>query len=391
MINSIENSHKYIIKILKDICIKSQASIYIVGGAVRDFILGIPSKDIDICTETDILSILKQLESIDSEITYKYYEKFQTSTIYYKEISIDLIRCRREIYSYNGALPETSPSNLFEDLKRRDFTINAIAYDIVKDSYVDYFNGREDLKNGLIKKVHEKSYSEDATRIFRAVKYANRLNFKIFDEAEIKEVIDSDIMNSISCDRFIKELKLILEEHWWLNNIIKLKKFNIINYDENKLNKEYFYISNNDFEDRFLRLFLSLNNEILIESLINNSVIDKSIKKSLKRYSEEKDETYYKLKNSKTNYEIYVMLKQFDNTNLKLLSSEDEFFFKIYNYLRTLKELFDASIIKKYNIHAKEGREIENILKKYNNLRLNLITKVEYDDFLKMEESFGCR
>lgn len=390
MINNLENNHKYIINMLKDICFKSGINIYIVGGAVRDFILEIPSKDIDICTETDVLPILKQLEAKDNAITYKYYEKFETSTIYYKDISIDLIRCRREVYNYNGALPETSPSNLFEDLKRRDFTINAIAYDIIRDLYVDYFNGKEDLKNGLIKKVHENSYSEDATRIFRAVKYANRLNFKIFDEAEIKKVIDSDIMSSISCDRFIKELKFVLEEGQWLNNIIQLKKFNIINYDEDILIKKYFFISNDNFEERLLRLFLSLNNELLRESLITNSIIDKNIKKSLKRYSKEKDITFNKLKDSKTNYEIYEVLKQLDSNNLKLVSTEDEFFFKIYNYLNNLKELIDTSIIKKYNINLKDGCEIENILKKYNTLRLNLIRKVEYDDFLKIEESFLC-
>lgn len=396
MINNIQKEHKYIINLLKNICINMNTKLYIVGGAVRDNLVNIPSKDIDICSETDILPILEKLKNYDNEITYKFHEQFQTSTISYKNISIDLIRCRSEIYEYYGALPKISPSNLYDDLKRRDFTINAIAYDIIENTYVDYFNGVEDLKNKIIKKIHEDSYSKDATRILRAIKYANRLNFSIYDDNEIESAIKSGIMNSISCDRFIREVSLMLEENNWIKNLQDLNDFQIIEIEKDILMKKLYFMEGEGFEERLLKIFLAIKEDSVKEILINNSIIDKSIKKSLKKYFNQKQFIYNNLENNTTNFKIYEALRQFDETVLNLLSADERLFFKIYNYKINLKKLYDTTIIKKgkhiekNNTKAKDGKNIGALLKEYNKLRLNLLSEIEYDDFIKLEGSLEC-
>lgn len=392
MISSLQDEHKYIINLLKDICSQNNSKIYIVGGAVRDYLIGAGSKDIDICSEKDILPILEKLVFKDKEVIYKYYDKFQTSTIFYKDISIDFIRCRSEVYQYYGALPEISPSNLYQDLKRRDFTVNAVAYDIIDDSYVDYFDGVKDLKNKAIKKIHENSYNEDATRILRAVKYANRLGFSILDENEIEDAVSDGIMNSISNDRFIKEVCSIIIEKNWIKNIEDLDSFKIIKIEEKCLKENYYFIKDTCFEDRLIRLFLSFQNDCERELFINNSIIDKKIKKSLKKYYNHKDEIYSKLEGNVTNFQIYDVLRQLDDLTLKLLSSDGKLFFKIYNYNMNLKNLYNAGIVKEYQrtkfySTGKSDKEIGSLLKKYNKLRLNLLSEIKCDDFLKIEET----
>ncbi|MHC1682605.1 MAG: CCA tRNA nucleotidyltransferase [Clostridiaceae bacterium] len=388
MINKLKENEKYIINLLKKISGETNANIYIVGGAVRDYLLDKESNDIDICVEYDVDKILETLAGLDKNITFKYHQKFQTATIFYKEISIDLIRCRDEIYEFYGALPKITPSNIYDDLKRRDFTINAIAYDIINDSFIDYFNGKEDLKNKKLRKVHEDSYNEDFTRILRAIKYANRLNFNTCDEIEIRSVIEIGMINSISNDRFIKEVDLILEENLWKENLNHLNNYNLLNLNKEVLSKEFYYIKDNNYEDRVLKLYLSINDELDKEKLIDNSVLDKNIKKHLKKYNVEADSLINNIEKGKTNFELYQLFKKLDDIEIKLLSSNDKLFFKIYNYFENIKGLYDSSFIRENNLQLENKKDIEKQLKTYNKIRLNTMHSLKYEDFLKIEERF---
>lgn len=388
MINKLKENEKYIINLLKKISEEKNANIYIVGGAVRDYLLNKESNDIDICVEYDVDKILETLEGLDKNITFKYHQKFQTATIFYKETAIDLIRCRNEIYEFYGALPKITPSNIYDDLKRRDFTINAIAYDIINDSFIDYFNGKEDLKNKKLRKVHEDSYNEDFTRILRAIKYANRLDFNICDEIEIRSVIEIGMINSISNDRFIKEIDLILQEDLWKESLKQFNKFNLLNLNKEVLSKKLHYIKDDNYQDRVLKLYLSLNSDIDKEKLIDNSVLDKNIKKHLKKYNVEAESLINKIENGITNFELYQVFKKLDDIEIKLLISNDKLFFKIYNYLENIKDLYDSSFIRENNLQFENKKDIEKLIKTYNKIRLNTMCSLKYEDFLKIEERF---
>lgn len=174
-----------IIEAIRDLCIKKGVKAYIVGGAVRDAILKNKIKDIDICVNYNPNSIVTQLKGIKY---YKYYKNFQTAAVTFQNgVCIDLIRCRKEYYKRHGDLPKVEPSDIYDDLYRRDFTINSLAYDIVGNSILDIYGGIGDIKNKVLKKIHFNSYREDPTRIFRAVKYCVRYGFYLEDKWEKKE------------------------------------------------------------------------------------------------------------------------------------------------------------------------------------------------------------
>ncbi|KGM95619.1 poly(A) polymerase, partial [Clostridium novyi A str. 4552] len=265
-----------VINLIKETCIKSKVNAYIVGGAIRDSVIKVKPKDIDICIELNPMNIIRKLNFVKE---YKYYEKFQTSTIVFQNgIEIDLIRCRKEEYEFNGALPKVTPSNIKDDLFRRDFTCNAIAYDLANDILIDPFNGLEDITNGIVRKVHADSYMEDPTRIFRAIKYANRYDFKIHGKNEIKKALLKKSMGNISNDRIMREIVSLCKEEKWINNIFSCNEFNILNIEKSMFLEDNFLCNYKDYNDRILKVFLSSkgNRDIFIK----NSVLCKDIKKA---------------------------------------------------------------------------------------------------------------
>lgn len=344
---------------------------YVVGGSIRDILLNKPINDIDICTDENPINIIGILKDYIDK--YTYYEKFQTSTIVFKnKVTIDLIRCRKEIYEYDGALPIVFPSNIKDDLFRRDFTINALAYDLRNNNIIDLFSGMEDLKNKTIRKIHKNSYNEDPTRIFRAVKYSKRYKFIIYDEEEIKRSIKGNSLNLISNDRLVKEIYSICEEENWELMIDELINFNILhrqnvfNMRDNPLIEDF-----KDKDMRMLYLFLS-DNECIKDVFINNSIIPKKIKNAFKLYNKNGQSIINKLSGIKDNDEIYEILK---NTNLYeriLFSWYNNIEHKILNYEYNLQYIttnIKGDYIEKLDI--KDKKIIGYILRYIKRLKLN--------------------
>lgn len=344
---------------------------YVVGGSIRDILLNKPINDIDICTDENPINIIGILKDYIDK--YTYYEKFQTSTIVFKnKVTIDLIRCRKEIYEYDGALPIVFPSNIKDDLFRRDFTINALAYDLRNNNIIDLFSGMEDLKNKTIRKIHKNSYNEDPTRIFRAVKYSKRYKFIIYDEEEIKQSIKGNSLNLISNDRLVKEIYSICEEENWELMIDELINFNILhrqnvfNMRDNPLIEDF-----KDKDMRMLYLFLS-DNECIKDVFINNSIIPKKIKNAFKLYNKNGQSIINKLSGIKDNDEIYEILK---NTNLYeriLFSWYNNIEHKILNYEYNLQYIttnIKGDYIEKLDI--KDKKIIGYILRYIKRLKLN--------------------
>jgi tRNA nucleotidyltransferase (CCA-adding enzyme) len=160
---------------------------FLVGGAVRDLLLGRQPVDIDIAVEGDAEAVAQRLaEALGGEV--KAHERFGTATVRAGGIdAVNLARTRRETYASPGALPEVEPAGLDGDLVRRDFTVNAIALALNGDgagALSDPHDGRKDLRDGLIRILHPASFSDDPTRLLRAARYAARLGFALDADTE---------------------------------------------------------------------------------------------------------------------------------------------------------------------------------------------------------------
>ncbi|MEX2025161.1 MAG: hypothetical protein WD993_08835 [Thermoleophilaceae bacterium] len=159
---------------------------HLVGGGVRDLLLGAESIDIDVAVEGDVDAVAAALaDRVGGEVVR--HDRFGTATVRAPGLHVDFARTRRETYPAPGALPEVEPAALDEDLGRRDFTINAIALALAPDrlgSVRDPHGGRDDLAAGLVRVLHPRSFADDPTRLLRAVRYAARFRFAIEPETE---------------------------------------------------------------------------------------------------------------------------------------------------------------------------------------------------------------
>jgi tRNA nucleotidyltransferase (CCA-adding enzyme) len=189
---------------------KSDMGLYLVGGIVRDLMLGRPGNDIDMMVEGDALKLAANLHK--KPVIHK---KFGTATFKLGNYRIDLATCRSESYDHPGALPAVKPGTIKQDLFRRDFTINALAVCLKPGRFgrlIDYYGGRQDLVDKLVRILHANSFQDDATRIMRAVRYEQRLGFKL-ETVTLKTLRrDLDMLDTISGDRLRHELILWLEE-----------------------------------------------------------------------------------------------------------------------------------------------------------------------------------
>jgi tRNA nucleotidyltransferase (CCA-adding enzyme) len=203
------------IKRAGDIAEKEQQRIYLVGGVVRDLLLERCNLDLDIVVEGDAIKLAEKIASDSSEFTVKKHTRFGTATIKWEKRSADLITARAETYARPGALPIVRPGTIRDDLARRDFSINAMAIELNPRRYgqlIDPFNGRQDLEKRAVRVLHVKSFTDDATRIWRAVRYEQRLDFRIEPNTLLLVKRDIDMLKTISGDRIRHELEHVFKE-----------------------------------------------------------------------------------------------------------------------------------------------------------------------------------
>lgn len=204
------------LQLVGELAVREGTAAYLVGGAVRDVLLGRPVLDVDVALEGAVPEVAAALASALGGRAV-VHERFGTAKVSWDggRRSLDLATTRKERYRRPGALPEVEPGNIEEDLRRRDFTINAMALDLRPASWgalIDPTGGLEDLSQGLIRVLHEASFQDDATRILRAVRYEQRLGFRIEPLTEGWLRRDVGYLATISGDRLRHELFRILEE-----------------------------------------------------------------------------------------------------------------------------------------------------------------------------------
>jgi tRNA nucleotidyltransferase (CCA-adding enzyme) len=193
------------------------APTYLVGGAVRDLLRGEQTVDLDLAVEGDADVVARLLANRLGGAATVQHERFGTATVTAAGISFDLAATRRERYPEPGALPEVEPAPLAEDLGRRDFTVNAMAVHLHGDALgrvEDPHDGRDDLREGLVRVMHDASFVDDPTRLLRALRYAARLDLRLEEHTDelAREAVEGGAPATVSGPRVGDELLDLLSE-----------------------------------------------------------------------------------------------------------------------------------------------------------------------------------
>jgi tRNA nucleotidyltransferase (CCA-adding enzyme) len=192
------------------------APTYLVGGAVRDLLRDGRPLDYDVAVEGDALELARSVaERLGGDV--EGHDRFGTATVRAAGLAVDFARCRRETYAAPGALPEVEPASLEEDLRRRDFSVNAMAAALARDrlgELIDPLGGERDLHARAIRVLHDRSFVDDPTRLLRAVRYEARLGASMEPRTEelALEAVAGGALATVSGKRIRVELVFMLEE-----------------------------------------------------------------------------------------------------------------------------------------------------------------------------------
>src|SRR4051794_38321423 len=179
---------------------------YLVGGAVRDLLLGVEGTDLDVVIEGDA-GVPADLPAFPRERD----SLFLPGKLDLGDSEVDVAQARTESYPRPGALPEVRPASITEDLARRDFTVNAMAFPLSGDrDLLDPHGGGDDLRIGLLRILHERSFIDDPTRALRAARYSARFGFEL--EPKTAQLLRDTDLSTVSEDRVDNELRRIAAE-----------------------------------------------------------------------------------------------------------------------------------------------------------------------------------
>lgn len=208
-----------IFSIISDIAEKKGVRAFVIGGYVRDCFLGCPSKDIDIVVEGSGIELAEAVgEAVHSNVSV--FRNFGTAMLRYRGIEVEFVGARKESYRRNSRKPIVENGTLEDDQRRRDFTINAMAFSLQKEDYgaiIDPFGGIRDLRDGIIRTPldPDTTYSDDPLRMVRAIRFATRLTtpeheFRIVPESLESIARNKERMVILSKERITEELNKIL-------------------------------------------------------------------------------------------------------------------------------------------------------------------------------------
>lgn len=209
--------------------------VFVVGGFVRDLLMLQPNLDADIVVDGDGIAFAQAFACCKSG-QVKSHERFGTAVVTLADgFKIDAATARTEVYIHSGALPVVKPGSIKEDLHRRDFTINSMAIKLNSEEFgqlVDFFGGMMDLQNRSIRILHDYSFVDDPTRMFRAIKYEQRYGFSIEPHTEelLEKAVMDDSLKMISRQRFRNEILLILKESDPVPALRRMAHFHLMKY-----------------------------------------------------------------------------------------------------------------------------------------------------------------
>jgi len=210
-------------------------SVYAIGGFVRDLLMRVENFDVDIVVEGDGIRFAEEFEK-KSSCRIRTHKKFGTAIILFPDgLKVDVATARLEVYDSPAALPTVERGSIRMDLYRRDFTINTLAIQLNPRAFgelIDFFGGVRDIKEKVIRVLHNLSFVEDPTRVFRAIRFEQRLGFQIAKHTQnlMKNVVKTGFMERLSGGRVLSELILILEEEIPTPALRRMRDFNLFHY-----------------------------------------------------------------------------------------------------------------------------------------------------------------
>ena len=205
---------------------------YLVGGVVRDLIMGRSIYDVDFVVEGPAIELAREFAKRHG-VECHPFEEFGTAHLKIDSLKVEFASTRRETYPSPGAYPIVEPSSLKEDLIRRDFTINAMAISVNPGSFgelIDYFGGFRDIKERLIRVIHPVSFIEDPVRILRALRFAARLDFNLSKNTSslLTHAVEAGMLRKAPRGRVISEVRLALKEERIVELLHLYKKFGVL-------------------------------------------------------------------------------------------------------------------------------------------------------------------
>ena len=227
-----------VLALLKSIGQKAEGmgfQVYAVGGFVRDLILRYDNLDIDLVVEGDGIR-LAQVLAQEEKCKIQVHKNFGTATLIFPQgHRLDVATARLEYYDHPAALPRVEHSSIKLDLLRRDFTVNALAIHLQPQHFgemIDFFGGQRDLKERLIRVLHNLSFVEDPTRIFRALRFEQRFGFQIAKHTHMlmENTVRMELFGQLSGRRLFRELVLCLKEEKPLAVIKRLRDYGLLKF-----------------------------------------------------------------------------------------------------------------------------------------------------------------
>ncbi len=323
-------------------------SVYLVGGMVRDILLKRENLDVDIVIEGDGIKFAQEYAK-DNEVRVRSHKKFGTAVIIFPDgFKVDVATARLEYYETPAAPPTVEISSLKMDLYRRDFTINTLAVKLNRREYgslIDYFGGQKDLKEKVIRVLHNLSFVEDPTRIFRAIRFEQRFGFRIgrLTMSLIKNAVDINSFKDLSGRRLFIELKLLLMESDPVKAIERMDKLDLIQFLSPSINYDYGLskLLNNikDVVSWFSLLYLEETfdawriywyglisnmdpeslNDLFSRLMMNDLESRKIIRQSME--TDSLIDRLFRMKRN-NNYSIYTLLSQYDTEFLLFIMAK---------------------------------------------------------------------
>ena len=240
MISQLEKQlPKGVVGLLKDFGTIAEAmgvNAYIVGGFVRDILLYRDNLDIDVVIEGDGIAFARKVASKHKEVRVRAHKMFGTAVISFPDgFKVDVASARLEYYEHPAALPQVEMSSIKLDLYRRDFTINTLAIRLNPSFFgelIDFFGARKDIKEKTIRVIHNLSFVEDPTRIFRAIRFEQRFGFHIgkLTQSLIENAVTFNFLSRLDGRRLFSELVLILQEDKVVLNIKRMQELHILQF-----------------------------------------------------------------------------------------------------------------------------------------------------------------
>jgi tRNA nucleotidyltransferase (CCA-adding enzyme) len=218
-----------------DLAERTSVSAFVVGGFVRDLLLGRPNPDLDLVIEGDGIAYARALAK-ETKAKVTTHDRFGTAVIIFPDgFKLDVATARTEYYEYPTALPTVERSSIKKDLYRRDFTINTLAIRLNTGRFgelIDFFGGQRDLNEKTIRILHSLSFVEDPTRVFRAVRFEQRYGFRLGKEtlALIKGAVKMDLFRRLSSSRLSDELILLISEEEPRKIVARLGELDLLRF-----------------------------------------------------------------------------------------------------------------------------------------------------------------